>query len=195
MHVGEHRPGATQAGLNFIKDQQHAALVAQAAHGGEVPIGWDDDAGFALDRLQQHGAGRLVDHCGKRPDVAKVEVAEARSKRAEVGAIVGLGGEANDRGRAPMEVAARHRNRRSVRRDPLAAVAPATGRVNERSQKWAEGGRVIGARRDRELLRLLDERPHQARMRVPVADGRIGRHEIKVASSGRVPQPTAIPAL
>ena len=57
--VGEQRARPPDARLHLVEDQQQVLLVAPGAHLPEVVVVGDDDAAFALDRLQQHGAGLL----------------------------------------------------------------------------------------------------------------------------------------
>ena len=52
---GEPGAGASEPRLDLIEDQQHVVRVAQAAKPREKPRGRNDDAGLALDRLDQHG--------------------------------------------------------------------------------------------------------------------------------------------
>ncbi len=54
--VGEPRAGAAHAGLHLVEPEQRAVLVGDRAGGGEVALGRDDDAGLALDRLEQDAA-------------------------------------------------------------------------------------------------------------------------------------------
>jgi hypothetical protein len=46
---------ASQARLHLISDEQHAVLLAERRSGSQVPCCWDDDACFALDRLNHEG--------------------------------------------------------------------------------------------------------------------------------------------
>ena len=63
--AGERAPGAGQAGLDLVGDHQHVALGAQRAHPRQVVVGRHDDARLALDGLEQHGDGVLVDGGGQ----------------------------------------------------------------------------------------------------------------------------------
>ena len=51
---------------------------------------------------------------------------------------------------------------------------------------------VKDARRHGEALRLLDQRAHDARMRVAVAHRRIRAHHVEIAAAVLVPQPAAV---
>ncbi len=55
------RAGAAHAALDLVEDQQRAVLVAGRAGGLEQPALERVDAALALDRLDQHGGGALVD--------------------------------------------------------------------------------------------------------------------------------------
>ena len=52
---GEHRAGASHAGLRLVEDQQHPALDAFVLERGEIPLGQLDDAAAAQDRLRNEG--------------------------------------------------------------------------------------------------------------------------------------------
>lgn len=55
--VAEELAGAGDAGLDLVADEQDVVFGAQGARVGEVAGGGDDDAGFALDRLDEEGGG------------------------------------------------------------------------------------------------------------------------------------------
>ncbi len=72
----------------------------------------------------------------------------------------------------------------SARSSPVSVVS----RLQEGRQKLV----VEDARGDGEPLRLLDQRAHDARMRVAVAHGRVRAHHVEVAAAVLVPQPAAV---
>jgi len=93
--------------LHFVEEKKHAPLVAELAHCTQETVRRHDNAGLALDRLDQDGAGVFVDGGGERIDVAEVEVAETRGEGTEVGAVRLFGGEADDGAAAAVKIAAR----------------------------------------------------------------------------------------
>ena len=77
--AGEPAPGATEAGVDLVSDQQPALLVAHGAQLGEEAVGGDALAAAALDGLHQHGAHRRV--AAARGAARAARVAEARKDR------------------------------------------------------------------------------------------------------------------
>ncbi len=220
VHVGEPGAGAAEARLDLVDDQQDVARGAQFARGAQEAWRRRDDAGFALDRLDQDRAGVLVDRFAESRDVAEVEVPEPGRERAEVGAVVVFRGE-TDHGRGPpVEIAAGDDDLGPVRIDPLGPITPATrgldgrldrfaaaarreraclaievGHLDQLGEEGREFSRVVCARGDRHALGLFDQGADEARMRVAVADRRIRRHEVEVTPAISVPQPAAFAAL
>lgn len=56
--VAEEFAGAGDAGLDLVADEEDVVFVAEGAGFGEVAFRGDDDAGFALDGLDEKGCGR-----------------------------------------------------------------------------------------------------------------------------------------
>ncbi len=75
-----------------------------AATSVEVAVGWDEDAGFALDGLDEEGGGVGGDGGAEGFGVAVGDVFEAGGEGAEAGAVLLLGREADDGGGAAVEV-------------------------------------------------------------------------------------------
>ena len=63
--VGPQRPGAAHSGLDLVEDQQRAARRRRRARRQQL-AGERVDAGLALDRLEQHRRGAVVDGAGER---------------------------------------------------------------------------------------------------------------------------------
>ena len=93
--------------------------VAERAQAGEIALGRHDDAGLALDRLDQDRGGVRRDRALHRGEIAERHRAEARRERAEAVAIVGLGREADDGGGAAVEIALGDDDLGAVGRDAL----------------------------------------------------------------------------
>ena len=81
--AGEGSAGAGQARLDLVGDHQHIAGGAEFAHGRQIVVRWHDHAGLALDRLEQHRDGVLVDRVGHRVGVTERHRTKARRERAE----------------------------------------------------------------------------------------------------------------
>ena len=97
--------GAAEARLHLVEDQQHAVRVADAAQPGEIARRRHDDAGLALDRLDQHRRRLGRDRALDGGEIAERHRAEAGRERSEAVAVVGLGRERDDGGGAAVEIA------------------------------------------------------------------------------------------
>jgi hypothetical protein len=53
--LGQQLAGAAEAGLDLVQDQHHVVRGAELARALQIAGGRDDDAGLALDRLDQEG--------------------------------------------------------------------------------------------------------------------------------------------
>ena len=102
---GEHLARAPEPGLDLIEDEQDVVLVAEASEASQKAGRRHDDAGLALDRLDQNGDGVLGDGALESGEIAERHGAEAGRKRAEAVAVAGLGREADDGGGAAVEIA------------------------------------------------------------------------------------------
>ena len=76
---GEVGAGAAEARLDLVGDEQHAPGGGHLADAGQVAGRRHDHAGLALDRLDQHGDGVVVDRGGQRVQVAVGHDLEARA--------------------------------------------------------------------------------------------------------------------
>ena len=112
--------------LNLIHDQQDVVLCGQCADGGKV-AGWrDDDACLALNWLEQHGDGVVVNECLKTVDITKGNRAESGRERPEAGTRIRICREPHDRGRSSVEVVVSDDDRALVLGDAFALVTPAS---------------------------------------------------------------------
>ena len=211
---GEPAPGAAQARLHFVDDEQHLIAAAPFAQLGEEARRRDDHPGFALDRFDQDRAGigtRRRPHAGH---VAEIEVRESRGERTEPGAILGLARESDDGGGAAVEVAARHQDFSLTIGDALDPVTPApraldrgfhrlragvhgqraleAGQRAQLFQERAQRGAVVGARSDGHLFELALRRGHDAGMEMAVAHCGIRAHHVDVFAALDIPH-QAIP--
>ena len=103
-------------------------VVCEEKHMGSravVVVTRDDDAGLALHRFDQHGDRVGIDCLGQRVGVRIRNRHEPRRERPEPLARVGVGREADDRGRAAMEVVGEGDDLRPAGRHALDVVAPA----------------------------------------------------------------------
>ena len=69
--LGEQLPGAAEAGLDLVEDQRDVVVGAELADPGEVAGRRDDDAGLALDRLDEEADGVRRDRGLERVGVAE----------------------------------------------------------------------------------------------------------------------------
>ena len=60
-------PGAPGAGLDLVDDQQRAVALGERAGRREVALGQVDDAGLALDRLDEQRGDAVVDAPPRAP--------------------------------------------------------------------------------------------------------------------------------
>lgn len=58
--AGDEGAGASDAGLDFIENEEGAVLFAEALDSGEVAWGRGDDAGFALERFEDYGSDFML---------------------------------------------------------------------------------------------------------------------------------------
>jgi len=103
----------------LVADEQHAARPAQRLGLLEEPGRRDDDAGLALDGLDEERGRVRRDGGLERGGVAVGDDDEPRRERAEAVAVLLVGGEADDRRGAPVEVVGAHDDLRLVPRMPL----------------------------------------------------------------------------
>ena len=122
--------GASGAGLDLVDDEQRAVPVRELARGHEEPVGQLDDAGLALDRLDEERGDGVVEGCLERLDRRR-DVLDAAGQRLERLAHVRLAGEGERAHGAAVEA------------------------VDEREHAGAGAARVVQARElERGLVRL-----------------------------------------
>ena len=83
MLVVEELSGAAHAGLDLVDDQQQAVRLGQRAQLLQELIGRGPHAGFALDRLQHHRDGVVVDQLLRPRRVVQLRLREAGDLRLE----------------------------------------------------------------------------------------------------------------
>ena len=111
---GEPLPGAPGAGLDLVDDQQRAVPLGELARGLQVAVGQVDDAGLALDRLDEQRRDAIVERRFERLD-RRVDELDAGRHRQERLLHVGLAGERERAHRAAVE---RVREREDARAAP-----------------------------------------------------------------------------
>ena len=99
------RPGAPEAGLHLVDDQQGTAGAAQRGGGGEVAGTSGAHAALALHHLQDHRGGILADRGVQGVDPVVGHVGEAGDQGEEGLAVVGLPGGGESAHGAAMEAA------------------------------------------------------------------------------------------
>ncbi|MGC0369449.1 hypothetical protein RKD05_001701 [Microbacterium sp. SLBN-111] len=207
---------AAEARLDLVGDEQHVVLGADLPHPAEEPLRRDDDAGLALDRLEEHRGGVLVDRGGDGIRVSVGHMDEAGRVRTEVVVRGGVVAETDDRRGAAVEVTVRDDDGRGIRGDALRPVAPRAGdldagldrlragvhrqheilaaQLRERRGEGTELVVVEGAARERQTLQLLAGGGEDRR--VPVAEVQRGvrRQQVEVALALDVGDPDALGA-
>jgi hypothetical protein len=103
--AGEHAARTAQPGLDLVGQQQGMVLPAEALDAAQEPPGRHHHTGLALDRLDQHGAGAVRHGAAQGLQIAVGHQPEPGRERPEAPAVEPLGGEADDRRRAAVEVA------------------------------------------------------------------------------------------
>src|SRR6202008_2934622 len=96
---------------------------ADAPDGGQPALGRDDDAGLALDGLEEEPDGVRPDGGLEGGGVAVLHLLEPRRGGPEAAVGVGIGREPDDGGGAPVEVVLADQYL-SLARDPFFSVAP-----------------------------------------------------------------------
>ena len=154
------------------------------------------------------------DGARQRVGVAERNLPEAAGERTESVAILRLARKADDRDRTAVEVALAYDHFGAIGGNALDLVTPFAHGLERGLDRFGAAARrqravetrqlrealeeprqelvVKGPRRDGEALRLLDQRAHDARMRVAVAHRRIGAHHVEVTAAVLVPQPAAV---
>jgi len=213
--AGQHPPGAAEAGLHLVRDQQHAALRTDLPGRLQVAGGGDHDSRLALDRLHQERADVVVlERALQRGHVVVGDLDQPRGVGTEAGPAVGIGAGRDDGDGAAVEVALAHHDLRLAVRDALLLVGPLAGQLEggldglgtavhgqdhvEAEQPGhvplvlAEGVAVERAARQGQAPRLLGEGGDDLRVAVPLVDGGVGREKVVVAAALRVPDEHAL---
>src|SRR5262249_47975501 len=136
----------------------HAVRVADAAQAAEPARRRNDDAGLALDRLDQHRPRSWRDRALDRGGTAERNRAGARRERAETLPIVGPRRSRGGRRGAAVEIAGGDDDFGAVAGDALDAAAPAARGLDGGLDRLRAGvHRQCGVERG-ELAQLLEKR-------------------------------------
>ncbi len=180
VHVGEELAGAAEAGLDFVGHEAGRRFCGRWPTASfEETRGRNDDAGLALNRLDQEGAGVGRDGCAQRVGVAEGDDLEAGSERAEAVAVLLVGREADDGDGAAVEVVGADDDLGLAVGNAFDLVAPLARGLDRgldglgagvHGQRHVEAGEVVqffveqrqlvvaeGARGQRDLAGLLDQ--------------------------------------
>ncbi len=103
VFIGEQAPGAPDAGLDLVEDQQQRVLVAQGAQPAQEGRRHDPHAALALDRFDEDRPGAGPDRRLDGVEVAERNLVEAVDLRAEAFDIFGLPARRDRRQRPAME--------------------------------------------------------------------------------------------
>src|SRR5258708_3117760 len=104
MLLREQLAGAAKPGLDFVEDQHHVMRGAESAYLGEIARWWNDDAGFALDWVDQESDGVRRNRRFQRLGVREGNDLKARRERSEMVARRRVCAEADDAKGASVEV-------------------------------------------------------------------------------------------
>ena len=193
---------AAQARLDLVEDQEHVIGGAEFAQALEIALGWDHDAGLALDGLHEHSASVGGDGGLHGLQAAVFDDGESWGEGAEAAGAVGIRAETHDGGGATVEIAFGHDDFSLGVFDALFVVAPLAhglegglngfgAAVHEQGllktcqfAKFLQQHRKLvvaeGAAGERQFLHLINHGLGDARMVVPLVHRRIGRQEIHV---------------
>ena len=189
VHEGEQFSGTPEARLNFVGDQQHAVFAAYLGGLFQEACGRNDDSGFALDWLDQEGAGVGRDGVAQGLGIAEWNHFEARRERAETVAILLVGREADDGDGAPVEIIGADDDLCLALGDAFDLVAPLARRLHGsldrlgarvHGQRHVVAGELVqflvkqgelvvaeGARGQRDFAGLLDQRREDSGWQCP----------------------------
>ena len=215
--VGEELAGAAEAGLDLVGDEQDAVLLADGGGVFEEAVGRHEDAGLALDGLDEEGGGVGRDGGAQGGGIAEGDDLEAGREGAEAVAVLRVGGEADDGDGAAVEVVGADDDLGLIFRHALDLVGPLAGELEGgldglgagvHGQGHVEAGEVVdllveerelvvaeGARGQGDALRLLEHGGEDARVAVALVDGGVGGEEVEVAAAFDVVDPDALGAL
>src|SRR5262249_56400445 len=101
--VAPQAPGPRHARLDLVDDQERARLVAELAQPAQIVLLADVDAALALDALDDHAGGAVVDRALHRAQVVVGHVLETGDERLEAVVVLLLAGRRNGGERAPVE--------------------------------------------------------------------------------------------
>ena len=124
--------GAPEPGLDLVGDEQHIATRRDRTHSREVVGRRNEDARFALNRLDEHRHRVVVDG---RFECVRVAVGNRAESGGEWTEIIGsdrVARETDDRGRATVEVAVHHDDVGLPGGDTLDPVAPGARELDAR---------------------------------------------------------------
>lgn len=206
--VREQRAGATAAALHFVDDEQQVVLLRQCAQLLHEFARRRDHAAFALDRLEHHGNGLVVDQPLDRIDIVDLGLREARHLRRVDRVPAGLAARRHRRERAAVEAVVERddlvravpelappfareldrtfiRFRAAVREEHLVEHAVLREEAGELRHRLV----VERGRRVQQLLGLRLQRLDEAFVAVAEAVDRPALDEIQVALAGVVVEP------
>ena len=180
---------------------------------GEEAVGWDEDAGFALDGFDEEGGGVGRDGCAEGRGVAEGDDLEAGEEGAEAVAVLFVGGEADDGDGAAVEVVGADDDLGLVGGDAFDLVAPfasdfdggldgfgagvheeshlVAGEVVEVFEEARELVVAEGAGGEGDLVGLFDHGGKDAWVAVALVDGGVGGEAVEVAAAFDVVDPDA----
>src|SRR5205807_473775 len=120
--IGPSGPRDTR--LDLVDDEEGTRLIAELPEPAQVVLVGDVDPALALDALDEHAGGAVIDRALHRAQVVVGHVLEAGHQWLEAVMVLLLAGGRDRRERAPVERVPRGDELDPVRGDPLAGVLP-----------------------------------------------------------------------
>src|SRR6202011_2174614 len=131
--------GATEPGLHLIENEKDALGVAEAAQPSEPAGRRHDDAGLALNGLDQHRRRPRPDRALDGGKIAERDGAETRRERAKAVTIIRFARERDHRRGAAVEIAVGDNDLGAVADNALDAIAPAARGLDRGLDRFRTG--------------------------------------------------------
>ena len=132
MFFGQQLAGATQAGLDFIQDEDDIILRTDGSGFLQITIRRYDHAGLALNGFCQKGHRFGCDGSLERITIAKGNNLKTGREGAEIFPRRFIGAETNDGNGTPVKIVVTNDNLSLILRNPFDLIAPLANRFDDR---------------------------------------------------------------
>ena len=212
---GQDLAGAPKAGLDLIGHETDPVPRADVLCGLEEAIGWEHNAPFSLDGLDQKTDGVGGDGGLEGTRVAVRDLSESGGVRTKALSILWLGGKRDNADGPTGKVAMADNDLRLVGRDSLHLIAPLSDQLDGRLDRLSPGvheDRLViaeglaealdkgphpviieGARRERDSAELRMHRFDHKGVTMPMAQGRVAGEHIQVPAPLDILHPAPLP--